>query len=81
MQLNNIKDNIVVFEWIPYNQLNEVKEIDKNNSIIIYSAIWKNGPLYYNNNMSECTRNSNKKVILKCLQNSQNSIELLINEV
>jgi hypothetical protein len=47
----------------------------------MYSAIWKDGPLYYNFNKNEYTRDSNKKVTLKCLQNSQNTTELLINEV
>ncbi|RGB39134.1 kinase-like domain-containing protein [Rhizophagus diaphanus] len=45
----NIDDfNDIVFEWIPYNQFNEINEIGKNGSITIYSAIWKDGPLYYN---------------------------------
>jgi hypothetical protein len=84
MQLNNIKDynnNNIVFEWIPYNQFNEIKGIGKNNFITMYSAIWKDGPLYYDYNKKEYTRNSNKEVALKYLKNSQNSIKLIINEV
>jgi hypothetical protein len=69
----------VVFEWIPYNQLNEIKETGKYNSKTIYLAIWKDGPLHYR--FGKYTRDSNKKVALKYLQNSQNNIELLINEV
>jgi hypothetical protein len=77
----NIKDyNNVVFEWIPYNQFNEIKEIGKNSSIIMYSAIWKYGPLHYTN-YKEYTRNSHEEVTLKYLQNSQNATEILINEV
>src|SRR5581483_1918874 len=38
--------NDKLFEWIPYNQFNEVKEICK--SDLITTAVWKNGPLYYN---------------------------------
>ena len=48
------------------------------------SAIWKDGPLYWNGlyGLNEkYTRNSNKKVTLKCLNNSQNLIEFVINEV
>jgi hypothetical protein len=77
-----IKDyNDVVFEWIPYSQFNEIKEIDRNDLIVIYSAIWKNGPLYYNDDDDEYIRHSNKEVALKCLHNSTNSIEFVINEV
>ena len=71
-----------VFEWIPYNQFNEIKETGKNDLITVYSAIWKDGPLYYNRYFYDvCTRDSNNEVALKCLHNSQNLIEFLINEV
>ncbi|EXX63603.1 hypothetical protein RirG_150820 [Rhizophagus irregularis DAOM 197198w] len=69
------------FEWIPYNQFNEIKETGKNGFITIYSAIWKDGPLSYKNKRSKYERDSNKEVVLKCLHNSQDSIEFLINEV
>jgi hypothetical protein len=36
-----------VFEWIPYNQFDKIKKTGKNGSVTIYSAIWKDGPLYY----------------------------------
>jgi hypothetical protein len=74
-----IKDyNDVIFEWIPYNQFNEIKETGRNDLITAYSAIWKDGPLQYNNyNRS----NKNKEVALKCLYNSTNPIEFVINEV
>jgi hypothetical protein len=81
MQLSDKNHSNVIVEWIPYNQFNEIKEIGKYNSIVVYSAIWKDGPLYYNNNNNEYTRDSNKKVTLKCLINSQDTIEFLINEV
>ena len=77
---NNNYDNIV-FEWIPYNQFNEIKEIGKNYSITTYSAIWKDGPLYWNKQNEKYARNSNKEVALKCLHNSQNLIKFVINEV
>jgi hypothetical protein len=79
---SSIKDyNDIVFEWIPYNQFNEIKEIGKSNSLTIYSAIWKDGPLYYDFDKKEYTRDSYKEVTLKCLQNLQNIIEFLTNEV
>ncbi|UZO16929.1 uncharacterized protein OCT59_008295 [Rhizophagus irregularis] len=81
MKESSYKDNL--FEWIPYNQLNEIKEIGKNGSITIYSAIWKDGPLYYNKDKeySNYSRVSNKAVALKYLYNSQNTIEFVINKV
>jgi hypothetical protein len=79
--IQEMLSNNTIFEWIPYNQFNEIKETGKNNSTIVYSAIWKNGPLCYSNIYSKYKRYSNKEVALKCLQNSQNNIEILINEV
>jgi hypothetical protein len=84
---NEIIDNLIqklliddiIFEWIPYYQFDDIIEIGKNNSIAVYSAIWKDGPLHYHS--GTYTRDSNKEVTLKCLQNSQNAIELLVNEV
>ncbi|EXX55788.1 kinase-like domain-containing protein [Rhizophagus irregularis DAOM 181602=DAOM 197198] len=78
-QLNIGFYNDVVFEWIPYNQFNEIKETGKNGSITVYSAIWKNGPLYYSR-YTEDIRDSNKEVALKCLYNLQNPVDFLINE-
>ncbi|EXX62734.1 uncharacterized protein OCT59_008415 [Rhizophagus irregularis] len=76
LKINGHED--VIFEWIPYNQFNKIEEIGKNNSITVYSAIWKNGPLYYQHD--KYTRDSNKEVALKFLHNSQNLIESVINK-
>ena len=46
MQLKIDDYDDIVFEWIPYNQFSEIKEIGKNGSITVYSAIWMNGPLH-----------------------------------
>jgi hypothetical protein len=75
--IQEMLSNDILFEWIPYNQFNEIKETSKNNSITVYSAIWKDGPLYYN----KYKRDLNKEVTLLYLQNSQNNIEILTNEV
>ncbi|GBC37994.2 kinase-like domain-containing protein [Rhizophagus irregularis DAOM 181602=DAOM 197198] len=48
---------------------------------IVYSAIWKDGPLQYVENQRELKRNPNKKVALKCLNNSQNINNEFLNEV
>ncbi|GES83275.1 kinase-like domain-containing protein [Rhizophagus clarus] len=70
-----------IIEWISYNQLDKIKETVKNGHITVYSAIWKDGPLYYDNLCEKYTRNSNKEVALKYFYNSQNSIDSLINEL
>jgi hypothetical protein len=71
----------VVFEWIPYSQFNQIKKTGKNDLMTVYSAIWRDGPLNYKYIIGEYTRDSNEEVALKCLHNSQNPIEFVINEV
>src|SRR5436305_11085319 len=46
-----------VFEWIPYNQFTDIKEIDKDDFNTVYSAEWKDGPLNYNIDKREYIRN------------------------
>ncbi|GET51455.1 kinase-like domain-containing protein [Rhizophagus irregularis DAOM 181602=DAOM 197198] len=59
-EMNNHKD--VVFEWIPYDQFDEIEEID-NDGLTVYYAIWKNGPLCYVGwNFDRYTRDSSKMV-------------------
>ena len=64
------------FEWIPYYQFGNIKEICKDEHAIIYLAIWKDGPLSY-----YAIRESDKQVVLKCLYNSQHMINEFLNEV
>src|SRR4051794_40096207 len=45
-QLKIDKPTDIVFEWIPYDQFKNIKEIGKS-SATVYSAIWNDGPLYY----------------------------------
>src|SRR5687767_5666632 len=45
MQLKITDRNDILFEWVPYNQFDDIKEISKGNIATIYSAIWKDGPL------------------------------------
>jgi len=77
----NIKSYNITFEWIPYNQFNEIKEISENSIATVYSAIWKNGPLYHDINNIKYKRESDIKVALKCLHNSQGFTNELLNEV
>jgi hypothetical protein len=80
LKINNYKDNII--EWIPYNQFIDIKIIGYDDEITtnIYSAIWKNGPLVYDNKKIY-KREYYEKVALKCLNNSQNKIDEFLNKV
>jgi hypothetical protein len=71
-----LKINDGIIEWISYNELTNIKKIG-----IIYSAIWKNGPLKYDYNKYMYKRKYYKKVVLKCLNNSYNKINELFDEV
>ena len=79
MQLKIKYYSDIVFEWIPYNQFNNIEEMAKNEIAIIYSATWIDGPLYHNK--EEWKRNSDQKVALKCLYNSKNMISEILSEV
>ena len=70
LSINHYSD--VVFKWIPYNQFNDIEEINKNEFAIIYSAIWKNNISSYE---------EDEEVVLKCLHNSKNMISKFLNEV
>ena len=70
-----------VFEWISYNQFEDIKEVQNINDLFIKClATWKDGPLYYDFSNMMGTRESDKKVILRHLYNSQN-IDEFLNEV
>ena len=78
MQLKRKSDNDIIFEWIPYNQFDNIEKIGKGGFATIYSAIWRDGPLRY---YKESKRELNKKVALKCLYKSQNITKEFLNEV
>ncbi|GBC01918.1 hypothetical protein RclHR1_04390003 [Rhizophagus clarus] len=81
MQLKINEYDDIIFEWIPYNQFNDIKEISKSELTKIYSAVWKNGPLKLNKNEFKYIRSQNRKVILKNLCNSQNITSEFIDKV
>ncbi|GBB84827.1 hypothetical protein RclHR1_01140016 [Rhizophagus clarus] len=81
MIISNVHvDKIIIFEWIPYNQFNDIKELYKGQFVTIYSTIWKDGPLHYDFRDMKGTRESNKKVTLKFLYNSHNMINEFLNK-
>src|SRR5437763_490882 len=81
MQLKMSKPDDRVFEWISYNQFNDIKEIGDDGIAKIYSAIWKDGPLKYFKFENKYTRRYDTKVGLKCLYNSQNITDEFLNKV
>jgi serine/threonine protein kinase len=81
MQLKVDSDTDMIFEWIPYSQFSHIKERGKGGFAKVYSAKWKDGPLYYSDFEEGYTRKQNKKVALKCLYNSQNITDEFLNEV
>ena len=82
MQLKINHPQNIVFEWIPYNQFSDIKEIGRGGFATVYSAIWKDGPLKYDYYYKEYTRTSpNQKVASKYLHNSQNINNEFLNEV
>ncbi|CAB5396143.1 unnamed protein product [Rhizophagus irregularis] len=74
-----VYDDTIV-EWIPYNQFNDIKEINKSKFSAVYSAIWKDGPLQHDEHYEELRRVSNKEVILKYFYNLQNIVNDLLYE-
>ena len=75
LRIKDSKD--IVFEWIPYNQFSDIEEIGRGGFATVYSATWKDGPLGYDYDDKEYKRESNYRIALKYLHNSQN----IINEV
>ncbi|POG65484.1 kinase-like domain-containing protein, partial [Rhizophagus irregularis DAOM 181602=DAOM 197198] len=70
----------IVFEWIPYNQFDNIKEIGKGGFATVYSAKWKDGLLEYDEDNKIYKRDPNKIIALKCLHNSQNINNKFLNE-
>jgi hypothetical protein len=69
---------------IPYDQFSDIVLIGKGGFSIVYSAIWKDGPLYYDVDKKKWMtrkKRTNKKVALKCLIDSQNITNEFLNEV
>ena len=65
MQLKINEWNDIIFEWIPYDQFNDIKRIYKSADFDTYSAIWKDGPLIYDyENKNEYVRDPDKKFIV-----------------
>ena len=83
MQLKYSDPSHFLFEWIPYNQFDNLKEKGKDDFATVYSAVWKNGPLYYDysSDRKYLRKPADKKVTLKCLHNSRNITDEFLNKV
>ncbi|CAB5369351.1 unnamed protein product [Rhizophagus irregularis] len=75
LKINNAKD--IVFEWIPYNQFNYIKNIGNK----AYSALWEDGPLIYDLNKKKWAKEQAKEITLKYVCNSQNVVDEFLNKV
>ena len=83
MQLKIDHSDSAIVEWIPYDQFNTIKEINKDGFTTLFSAIWKNGSLSYDKYKTIYKRdlsNQNQKVFLRCY-NLQNVTDKFFNEV
>ena len=82
MQLKIDSPLDIVFEWIPYSQFDDIKEIDNDSFATVYSAIWIDGPLYFSEEKYiRFTRIHSKRFALKYLYNSQNFTDEFLNKV
>ncbi|GES84221.1 kinase-like domain-containing protein [Rhizophagus clarus] len=76
------KNRETVFEWTPYIELVDIKEIGDN---CLTTAIWKNGPIcYYDNQekgISEWIKKSYETVTLRFLYDIQNITDESIDKV
>ena len=82
MQLKIDGPNDKLFEWIPYDQFSDIKEVGKGGFATVYSTIWRNGQLIYDEGTGQYVKSSpNQKVALKCLHNSQNISNEFLTEV
>jgi hypothetical protein len=82
MQLKIETEDNMIIEWIPYGQFNDIKNIYKGNFATVNSAIWRDGPFDCSFKIRKQTRDPNKEVALKYINNSQNDdINKFLNEV
>uniref|UniRef100_U9TKT8 Protein kinase domain-containing protein n=1 Tax=Rhizophagus irregularis (strain DAOM 181602 / DAOM 197198 / MUCL 43194) TaxID=747089 RepID=U9TKT8_RHIID len=80
LQIDNYNDTVV--EWVPYHQFEYIKEIRKDGFGTLHLAIWKDGPLEFDDAIfiKGYIRTNNKRVILKCIYNSQNITNEILSE-
>ena len=76
-QLGSLLPNMIV-EWIPYNNLQNIKYLTKGGFSEIYTAEWIDGKYYeWVSKKQQLTRLGKCKVILKGLENVESASQLL----
>ncbi|UZO13012.1 uncharacterized protein OCT59_004518 [Rhizophagus irregularis] len=81
LKIDCYDDTIV--EWIPYEQFNNIKKINKDDFVTICSAIWKNGQLNYDEYKKIYQRNlknNDRKIILKFHKLQDHNTDEFFNE-
>jgi len=72
-------DSHYYIEWIPYDDLKNIKKIGEGGFATVYQGQWLNGPRFVHYN--ERRYYSNGPVALKKLENSQNISDEFLKEV
>ena len=79
---NRVEDPRDLVEWIPYEEISDITFLAKGGFGSIYTAIWSRGWAYdWSTRDMDFKRDTNKKVVLKCLIGSENISEDFLNEV
>ncbi|PKY33253.1 hypothetical protein RhiirB3_452007 [Rhizophagus irregularis] len=50
----------IIFDWIPYSQFYNIKEIDKGGFAMVYAAVWKDGPSYFESDKKQADKKIKK---------------------
>ena len=72
-------DSRYYIEWIPYDDLKNIKKIGKGGFATVYQSEWSNGPRFVDDNKRYYYKNG--LVALKKLENSQNVSDEFLKEV
>ena len=81
MQLKIESYDDIIFEWIPYDQFSNDIKAYEDDFVTIYSAVLKDGPLYYSDITKKYERHSNVTVFLESFNNVQNLVNKFLSEV
>ncbi|GBC38134.2 kinase-like domain-containing protein [Rhizophagus irregularis DAOM 181602=DAOM 197198] len=79
LKIKTYSDRII--EWISYDKFKNINEIGKDDFAELYSAIWKDGTLYYNSGKVGLIKIPDNKVMLKRFYNSRDITNEFFNEV
>jgi hypothetical protein len=70
------------FEWIPFENFDNVTYLTKGGYSEVYKAIWRQGPItYWDTNTNNWERFGGLEVVLKVIKGSQKNLNEFINEV